>query len=113
MRLEEIIETLSLNGLSSKNQVLKMLEEASIEELEELKKSIETKIIKKKAVQKENNNIVLESYILRCLKTYRNVVLDKKFVNTYGTKKVQDALKENGYNCEIKLINKTYIARVL
>lgn len=55
MTLQWIIDTLRLNGVNSKGQVIKALQEANSIELMELRRSINEEI-NKKMMESENND---------------------------------------------------------
>ena len=55
MTLQWIIDTLKLNGVNSKDAVLKALQEANLNELMELRRSINEEI-NKKMMESENND---------------------------------------------------------
>ena len=55
MTLQWIIDTLKLNGVNSKGQVIKALQEANSIELMELRRSINEEI-NKKMMESENND---------------------------------------------------------
>lgn len=55
MTLQWIIDTLRLNGVNSKGTVLKALQEANLNELMELRRSINEEI-NKKMMESENND---------------------------------------------------------
>ena len=54
MTLQWIIDTLRLNGVNSKGQVIKALQEANLNELMELRRSINEEI-NKKMMESENS----------------------------------------------------------
>ena len=56
MTLQWIIDTLKLNGVNSKGQVIKALQEANIDDLRELRMSINETINKK--IKGEENNVI-------------------------------------------------------
>ena len=56
MTIQWIIDTLRLNGVNSKGQVVKSLQEANIDDLRELRMSINETINKK--IKGEENNVI-------------------------------------------------------
>ena len=56
MTIQWIIDTLKLNGVNSKGQVVKALQEANIDDLRELRMSINETINKK--IKGEKNNVI-------------------------------------------------------
>ena len=56
MTIQWIIDTLKLNGVNSKGQVIKALQEANIDDLRELRMSINETINKK--IKGEENNVI-------------------------------------------------------
>lgn len=56
MTIQWIIDTLKLNGVNSKGQVVKALQEANIDDLRELRMSINETINKK--IKGEDNNVI-------------------------------------------------------
>nr|DAW58824.1 MAG TPA: hypothetical protein [Caudoviricetes sp.] len=60
MTLEQIIKLLKTDGIGSKRVVYKMLENASINELCELKRDLSTIIAQKRANHENNNPCVSE-----------------------------------------------------
>lgn len=56
MTIQWIIDTLKLNGVNSKGQVVKALQEANIDDLRELRMSINETINKK--IKGEENNVI-------------------------------------------------------
>ena len=56
MTIQWIIDTLKLNGVNSKGKVIKALQEANIDDLRELRMSINETINKK--IKGEENNVI-------------------------------------------------------
>ena len=56
MTIQWIIDTLKLNGVNSKGKVIKALQEANIDDLRELRMSINETINKK--IKGEKNNVI-------------------------------------------------------
>ena len=56
MTIQWIIDTLKLNGVNSKGKVVKALQEANIDDLRELRMSINETINKK--IKGEENNVI-------------------------------------------------------
>ena len=47
---------------------------------------------------------MFESYVYRNLKKYGNCIISKSDYKRYGKNKILKELKENGFNCNIRII---------
>lgn len=46
---------------------------------------------------------ILDSYVYRNLKKYKNCYISEKTFNKFGKKRILLDLKENGFNCDIRI----------
>ena len=62
---------------------------------------------------------ILDNYVYRNLKKYKNCYISEKEINKFGKKKILEDLKENGFDCkiqvyknEVNIYNKTFTKEI-